>query len=388
VTTTSFSPPARRSNATPSVSFLDLSAAHAELAGELERAACRVIARGTYVLGPELERFEAAFAEEVGAAHCVGVGSGLDALALALLARGVGAGEEVIVPGHTFIATWLAVTRIGAVPVPVEPLPGGFNLDPAAVRAAIGPRTAAIVPVHLYGEPAGLGELRTIAEQANLALVDDAAQAHGARLEGRPLGAQADATAWSFYPSKNLGALGDGGAVTSNDAALSARLRRLRNYGSEEKYLHLEQGANSRLDELQAALLSCKLPRLGVWNARRRALAERYSAALADLPLLLPATGDRAEAGAAHVFHLYVIRSADREQLRAALSARGVQTGIHYPIPCHRQEAFANSPAAKAHLPISDRLAAEVLSLPMGPHLSDQDADRVIAGVREFLADA
>jgi dTDP-3-amino-3,4,6-trideoxy-alpha-D-glucose transaminase len=369
VTTTSFSPPARRSNATPSVSFLDLSAAHAELAGELERAACRVIARGTYVLGPELERFEAAFAEEVGAAHCVGVGSGLDALALALLARGVGAGEEVIVPGHTFIATWLAVTRIGAVPVPVEPLPGGFNLDPAAVRAAIGPRTAAIVPVHLYGEPAGLGELRTIAEQANLALVDDAAQAHGARLEGRPLGAQADATAWSFYPSKNLGALGDGGAVTSNDAALSARLRRLRNYGSEEKYLHLEQGANSRLDELQAALLSCKLPRLGVWNARRRALAERYSAALADLPLLLPATGDR-------------------EPRRAALSARGVQTGIHYPIPCHRQEAFANSPAAKAHLPISDRLAAEVLSLPMGPHLSDQDADRVIAGVREFLADA
>jgi len=344
-----------------------------------------VIAHGTYVLGPELERFEAAFAEEVGAAHCVGVGSGLDALALALLARGVGAGDEVIVPAHTFIATWLAVSRIGAVPVPVEPLPGGFNLDPAAVRAAIGPRTAAIVPVHLYGEPASLGALRTIAEQAKLALIDDAAQAHGARLEGRPLGTGTDATAWSFYPSKNLGALGDGGAVTSDDACLVARLRRLRNYGSEQKYVHLEQGANSRLDEIQAALLTCKLPRLGSWNARRRLLAERYAAGLADLPLELPATGGSVNAEATHVFHLYVILCAEREKLRTALAASGVETGIHYPIPCHRQAAFANSPAAKADLPVSDRLASEVLSLPIGPHLSDNDADRVIAGVRAFF---
>jgi dTDP-3-amino-3,4,6-trideoxy-alpha-D-glucose transaminase len=364
---------------------LDLPAAHAELGEELTRAASEVIARGTYVLGPELERFEAAFAEEVKATHCVGVASGLDALALALSALGVGGGDEVIVPGHTFIATWLAVTRIGAVPVPVDPTSDGFNLDPEAVSAAIGPRTAAIVPVHLYGEPAALERLRTIARRHGLALVDDAAQAHGARLEGRPLGASTDATAWSFYPSKNLGALGDGGAVTTNDPVLAARLRRLRNYGSQEKYVHLEQGSNSRLDELQAALLSCKLPWLGSWNARRRALAARYSAALTGLPLLLPAAGGDSDAEATHVFHLYVVRSTQREQLRASLAGAGVETGIHYPIPCHRQEAFAGSAAARAHLPVSERLAGEVLSLPMGPHICEQDAEKVIAAVRAFF---
>jgi dTDP-3-amino-3,4,6-trideoxy-alpha-D-glucose transaminase len=389
----SSSPPLARATAPPSVRFLDLLAAHAELGGELERAAARVIARGAYVLGPELERFETDFAREVGAAHCVGVGCGLDALALALAARGVRAGDEVIVPGHTFIATWLAVTRVGAVPVPVEPSPDGFNIDPDAVSAAIGPRTAAIVPVHLYGEPAQLGRLRTLAERHGLALIDDAAQAHGAQLAGEPIGASTDATAWSFYPAKNLGALGDGGAVTTNDAALAARVRRLRNYGSHEKYVHVEQGVNSRLDELQAALLSCKLPRLAAWNARRRALAARYSAGLADLPLRLPAHADAnadapttssAVPQAEHVFHLYVVRCGEREELRAALAGAGVETGVHYPIACHRQDAFAGTAAARAHLPVSERLADEVLSLPIGPHLSDEDADRVIAAVRAF----
>jgi dTDP-3-amino-3,4,6-trideoxy-alpha-D-glucose transaminase len=340
-----------------------------------------VIASGAYVLGPELERFEAAFAEAVGAAHCVGVASGLDALALSLCARGVGPGDEVIVPAHTFIATWLAVSRLGAVPVPVEPVAGGFNLDPDCVRAAIGLRTAAIVPVHLYGQPAPLAELRAIAERQGLALVDDAAQAHGAQLEGRPIGGGTDATAWSFYPSKNLGALGDGGAVTTDDGALAAHLRRLRNYGSEEKYLHPEQGSNSRLDELQAALLSCKLSRLGSWNARRRELATRYSAGLAGLPLRLPTVDEEA----LHVFHLYVVRSDQRDQLRVALATGGVQTGIHYPVPCHRQGAFAATSVARADLPLADRLAAEVLSLPIGPHLSDEQADRVIAGVWAFF---
>lgn len=378
----SFSPPLVRATTPPSVPFLDLLAAHAELGGELERAATRVISGGAYILGPELERFEDAFAAEVGAEHCVGVGSGLDALALALAASGVQAGDEVIVPGHTFIATWLAVTRIGALPVPVDSPAEGFNIDPDAVTAAIGPRTAAIVPVHLYGEPAALGKLRTIAVAHGLALVDDAAQAHGARLAGDPLGASTDATAWSFYPGKNLGALGDGGAITTNDGALAARLRRLRNYGSQEKYVHLERGTNSRLDELQAALLSCKLPRLAEWNARRRALAERYSAELADLPLILPRSALGDGEAAEHVFHLYVVRSAERDDLRASLARAGIETGIHYPIPPHRQEAFAGSAAARAQLPVSDRLAAEVLSLPMGPHVSEPDARRVIAAVR------
>jgi dTDP-3-amino-3,4,6-trideoxy-alpha-D-glucose transaminase len=391
------SPPLARPTAPPSVRFLDLLAAHAELDGALERAAARVIASGAYVLGPELERFEAAFAQEVGATHCVGVGSGLNAISLALSARGVGAGDEVIVPGHTFIATWLAVSRIGAVPVPVDATPDGFNLDPDAVCAAIGPRTAAIVPVHLYGEPAPLRPLRALAERHGLALIDDAAQAHGARLEGRAIGAGTDASAWSFYPGKNLGALGDAGAVTTNDAELAARLRRLRNYGSQEKYVHVEQGTNSRLDELQAALLSVKLPRLGAWNARRRAIGGRYSNGLAGLPLRLPNGTDAATAPAApqaagspgaeteHVFHLYVLRTPERDELRAALTTAGVETGIHYPIPCHRQGAFADTAIAAASLPVSDRLADEVLSLPMGPHLLNQDVDRVIAAVRAFF---
>jgi dTDP-3-amino-3,4,6-trideoxy-alpha-D-glucose transaminase len=375
----SSSPPPARATAAPSVRLLDLRAAHAELAVELERAAARVIASGSYILGPELERFEAAFARDVDAAHCVGVGCGLDALALALAARGVEPGDEVIVPGHTFIATWLAVTRIGAVPVPVDPTRDGFNIDPDAVAAAIGPRTAAIVPVHLYGEPAALDPLRMLAERHGLALVDDAAQAHGARLQGRPIGSGTDATAWSFYPGKNLGALGDGGAVTTDDARLAERVRRLRNYGSQEKYEHIEQGANSRLDELQAALLSCKLPLLAGWNERRRALAARYTDGLADLPLALPV-----DQYAEHVFHLYVVRSGERDELRAALERMGIETGIHYPIACHRQRAFAETPPSRAHLPVSERLADEVLSLPMGPHLSDENADRVIEALLAF----
>lgn len=372
--------------AAPSVPFLDLRAEHSQLAQELERAALRVIARGTYILGEELERFEAAFAEYVGAGHCIGVGCGLDALELALRARGLGPGDEVIVPGHTFIATWLAVSAVGAKPVPVEPAPGAFNLDPEAVSAAIGPRTAAIIPVHLYGEPAALGELTALAARHSLALIDDAAQAHGARIDGQLIGTGTDASAWSFYPSKNLGALGDGGAITTDDADLAAHLRRLRNYGSEEKYLHIQQGVNSRLDELQAALLSCKLAHLDSANTRRREVAERYANGLAGLPLTLPQADLDRDARTLHVFHLYVVRTPERDRLRETLASRGVQTGIHYPVPCHRQGAFADVPTPE--LPICERLADEVLSLPMGPHLSVSDTDRVIACVRDFFASA
>jgi dTDP-3-amino-3,4,6-trideoxy-alpha-D-glucose transaminase len=370
--------------ATADVRFLDLHAAHAELAGELDCALKRVLASGRYVLGPELDRFEAAFAAKVGADECVGVGSGLDALTLALAARGIGPGDEVIVPGHTFIATWFAVTRVGAVPVPVEPLAGGFNLDPDAVAAAIGARTAAIVPVHLYGEPFDVHRLVGLAAQHGLALIDDAAQAHGARVRGVPIGGLCDATAWSFYPGKNLGALGDGGAVTTNDPELAARLRRMRNYGSEEKYVHPELGTNSRLDEIQAAVLSCKLVRLTEWNGRRRGVAAAYSRELAGLPLMLPA--DRSpETGTEHVFHLYVVRSPQRDALRSWLSRAGIESGIHYPIPCHRQGAYAETPLAAAELPQCEALAHDVLSLPIGPHLSDAAVTRVAEAVRTFF---
>lgn len=382
MTTTSSSPTRAPSAAADPVRFLDLAGPHAELGGALEAAAARVVASGWYVLGPEVERFEAAWAAHVGARHAIGVGSGLDALALALAALGVGPGDEVIVPGHTFIATWLAVQRVGATPVPVDAAPGSFDMDLAGVEAAITDRTAALVPVHLYGAPADLDGMLALARRHGLAVVDDAAQAHGATHRDRPIGALCDATAWSFYPGKNLGALGDGGAITTDDDTLAARLRRLRNYGSEQKYVHVEPGWNTRLDELQAALLSVKLTHLAAWNDRRRALAARYDDALAGLSLVLPPACPHGEP----VHHLYVVQAGDRDALREDLAARGIETGVHYPIACHRQQAFASTTAAAAELPRSEALAAHVLSLPMGPHLRPGDVDRVCAALCELLA--
>jgi dTDP-3-amino-3,4,6-trideoxy-alpha-D-glucose transaminase len=361
------------------VPFLDLAAANAELGPELAAAAQAVIASQRVLLGPELERFEAAFAARVGARHCVGVGNGLDALALGLRALGVRPGDEVIVPSHTFIATWLAVSQIGAVPVPVEPDVATCGLDADRVAAALGPRTRAIVPVHLYGQPADIGPIVELAERHGLAVLDDAAQAHGASYRGRPVGALAHATAWSFYPGKNLGAVGDGGGVTTDDPEVARRLRSLRNYGSSEKYVHDEAGVNSRLDELQAALLSVKLARLDDFNARRARVAERYLRELADADLVLPRTFPWADPA----WHLFVVRSPRRDALREALAADGVQTLVHYPIPPHRQRAYAGTAAATRRLPVADRLAAEVLSLPMGPHLTDAQQRHVIDAVRE-----
>jgi dTDP-4-amino-4,6-dideoxygalactose transaminase len=360
------------------VPFLDLAAASAEVAADQAAAIERVVASGWYVLGPEVERFERDFADHAGAAHCIGVANGLDALRLTLEALGIGPGDEVIVPSHTFIATWLAVTATGARPVPAEPAEGGYLIDPAAVEAAITPRTAAIVPVHLYGEPADLAALGVIAERHGLALVADAAQAHGARAGGLPVGAYGTAATWSFYPAKNLGALGDGGAVTTGDAALAARLRRLRNYGSDQKYVHREQGANSRLDELQAAILGVRLAQLDEWNVRRAGVARRYGELLQGSGLQLPpapAPGDL------HAWHLYVVRSRDRASLTAALARAGVATLVHYPIACHRQEAYAGSLVATASLAVAERYADEVLSLPIGPHLAAADVERVARAV-------
>lgn len=363
------------------VPFLDLAAPYTELADEFDAATSRVLASGWYLLGAETEAFEAEFAAYCGGRECVSVGSGLDAIVLILRALDIGAGDEVIVPSHTFIATWLAVAATGATPVPVEPDPVTYTIDPAAVEAAVTSRTRAIMPVHLYGQPADLNPLYAIAARYGVTVVEDAAQAHGARYRGERMGARY-AAAFSFYPGKNLGALGDGGAVVTSDAELAARVRLLRNYGSTVKYHHEVKGTNSRLDELQAALLRVKLARLDEWNARRVAVAERYLTELAGLDgLVLPAV----RPGTEHVWHLFVVRTRDRAALQDRLTAAGVHTLVHYPIAPHRSAAFADAGIVTGTLPVAEQLAAEVLSLPMGPHLSDAHVYQVVDAVHTAL---
>jgi dTDP-3-amino-3,4,6-trideoxy-alpha-D-glucose transaminase len=368
------------------IPFLDLDAAYGELADELDTACRRVTRSGRYLLGPELEAFEAAFAEYCGSSHCVAVGTGCDALALTLRAWDIGPGDEVIVPTNTFVGTWLAVSLTGARPVPVEPDARTHTLDPARIGSAVTGRTRAIVPVHLYGHPADLDAIRAVAARHGLAILEDAAQAHGARYRDRPVGSGGTA-AFSFYPGKNLGALGDGGAVVTDDAALADRLRLLRNYGSRQKYRHEIAGTNSRLDELQAAMLRVKLTRLDAWNARRVAIAERYLTGLADLDgvaggLVLPAVASWAHPS----WHLFVVRSPARDLLQKELGAAGVGTLIHYPVPAHLCPAYADLGLAPGCFPIAERLADEVLSLPMGPHLATEAADAVVAAVRAAVS--
>jgi dTDP-3-amino-3,4,6-trideoxy-alpha-D-glucose transaminase len=356
--------------------FFDLGLDQPALKGELDAAFQRVIASGWMVLGRELEAFEAEFAAYCGARFAVGVGNGYDALVLALRAAGVGPGDEVVVPAHTFAATWLAVAAAGARPVPAEVDPATYVIDPRAAEAAVTPKTTAILPVSLYGHPADMDALAALAERHGLFLLEDAAQSHGAEYRGRRTGSLAHATAFSFYPTKNLGALGDGGAVVTDDPALAERLRRLRNYGSQVKYVHAEAGVNSRLDEMQAAFLRVFLGRLDAGNAGRRAFAAEYGRRLAGLPdLALPTEADWAR----HVYHLYVVRSPRRDDLRARLAAAGVETLIHYPVPCHLQPAFEGLGFRPGAFPLAERLADEVLSLPMWPGLS-ADAASVVAG--------
>jgi dTDP-4-amino-4,6-dideoxygalactose transaminase len=367
------------------VPFLDLRAPYLELRTALDEALLGVARSGWYLLGPPLERFETAFAKYIGVKHCVGVANGLDALELGLRALNIGPGDEVIVPSNTYIATWLAINTVGAVVVPVEPDPATYNIDPARIEDAITPRTRAILPVHLYGQTADMGAIVDIARRHGLCVLEDSAQAHGATCRGVMAGALGDASAWSFYPGKNLGAFGDGGAVTTNDDAVAASVRMLRNYGSRVKYVNETRGVNSRLDDIQAAVLSVKLPHLDEWNARRRACAEFYHAELVDTPLVLPQVPDWADPA----WHLYVVRSAERDALQAALREDGVDTLIHYPYPPHRQKAYADTNLAGRSFPISEAMHREVLSLPIGPHLSrDQQARVVEATVRYFTSAA
>lgn len=362
------------------VPFLDLGEATAEIRVELDRALGRVLSSGYYILGPEVEAFEREFAAYVGTDHCVGVGNGLDAIELALRALGVGLDDEVIVPSNTFVATWLAVSRVGARIVPVEPDPDTYNLDPGRVEAAITPRTRAIVAVHLYGQPADMDPLRALASARGLRLVEDAAQAHGADYRGRKVGGLSDVAAWSFYPTKNLGALGDAGAVTTNDPDVAERVRILRNYGSRTKYVNEVRGVNSRLDVMQAAMLRVKLPLLDEWNRRRRAVAARYLDALRGTHLKLPSIAP----GVDPVWHVFVVLTPQRDRFRQHLENHGVETLIHYPIAPHRQAAYADLGFAEGAFPIAERLHRECVSLPMGPHLTDDQVEAVIDAVRLF----
>ena len=364
------------------IPFLNVKATYVELREPIDAAMARVMDSGWYVLGGEVASFEKEFAAWTGARHCIGVANGLDAIALALRAVGIGPGDEVIVPSNTYIATWLAVGMVGATIVPVEPDPTTRNLDPNRVEAAITPRTRALCPVHLYGHPAEMGALQDICRRRGLKLVEDAAQAHGAAIDGRRVGAHGDAVAWSFYPGKNLGAYGDGGAVTTNDPEVARSIALLRNYGSAVKYVNEVEGVNSRLDPLQAAMLRVKLPVLADWNARRARIAAIYADGLADTALALP----KVVPDYAHAWHLYVVEYCRRDQLRDALRSRGVETLIHYPIPPFRQKAYATMETDASRWPIADRLADEVLSLPMGPHLSEDDARTVVDAVHDALA--
>lgn len=369
---------------TNAIPLVDLKSAYARLRAEIDAATARVLASGWYILGPEVRAFEDEFAAYLGAGHAVGVASGTDAVLLALRALGVGAGDEVITVAHTAVATITAITLSGATPRFVDIDPATYTLDPARLEAAITPRTRAVVPVHLYGAPADMQPILAIARAHGLLVVEDCAQAHGATIGGRRVGTFGDAAAFSFYPTKNLGALGDGGAVVTNRPDVAERLRLLRQYGWRERYISDVVGYNSRLDELQAAILRVRLRHLDAENASRRRLAAGYDAALAALPVALPAGWPDASA----VYHLYVIAADERDALAAHLAAQGISSGVHYPVPAHRQPAYAHLGYGPSSLPATEAAAARVLSLPMYPDLPEAAVNTVAAAVRSYFETA
>lgn len=365
------------------IPFLDLNRQHEPITPQLEAAMSEVLRSGWFIQGKQLEAFEHEFAAFCQVEHCVGVGNGLDALVLLLRACDIGPGDEVIVPSNTFIATWLAVTAVGASIVAVEPDEHTHNIDPRRIAEAITPRTRCIMPVHLYGQPADMDPIMALAEQHQLVVIEDNAQAQGALYKGRPTGSLGHAAATSFYPGKNLGALGDGGAVVTRDAEIARKVRILRNYGSEKKYEHQVIGVNSRLDELQAAVLRVKLGQLQRWNEERRAIAARYDALLATTGLTRPHVPDWADP----VWHLYVIRSEQRDALQAHLQQAGIHTVIHYPVPPHQQPCYRGD-MPQARFPLAETLSQQVLSLPMYPGLTADEQARVARCVAEFQGQA
>ena len=356
-----------------SVKFLDLKTPHIELKEELTDAFNEVIDSGWYITGKQLELFEQEY--------CIGGGNGLDALHLILKAYGVGAGDEVIVPSNTFIATWLAVSYVGATPIAVEPDPATHNIRVSKIAAAITPKTKAIMAVHLYGQTALIEEINAIAKPLGIKVIEDAAQAHGAKYNGKSAGTLGDAAGFSFYPGKNLGALGDGGAIVTNDAELAEKVKILRNYGSRKKYEHEVAGYNSRLDELQAAFLRVKLKKLEEWNERRREIANIYLRELADSGLILPKVAENC----LPVWHLFVVRTFKRDEFKAHLEKHGIETVIHYPTAPHLQKAYSDLKIARGSLPIAESLQEEILSLPIYPQITNEQVKEVILACKSFF---
>lgn len=361
------------------VPFLDLKPAYRELSIEISRALARVSESGQYLFGPETEAFEREFADFIGVRHCIAVGSGLDALTIALHAYGIHRGDDVLVPSNTFIATWMAVSAVGARPIPVEPDPRSFNITADSLRRALTPQARAVIPVHLYGRPCDMDDLRAWARAHSLLVIEDAAQAHGAAINNFRTGNMGHAGCWSFYPGKNLGAFGDAGAITTNDTAIAEMCRTIRNYGSSEKYHHEQMGLNSRMSETDAAILRVKLRVLDQWNRRRHVLALQYRDSLSDLPLLLP---DLPRLGVPS-WHLFVVQTPDRDRMRQYLQDQGIDTQIHYPVPPHRQPVYAVNYSSDA-CPVADALSANILSLPMGPHLTAAQVHRVSDVIHQY----
>jgi len=359
------------------IPFLDLAASYKEIKLEIDSAIQRVLDSGWYILGPEVDAFENEWASYCGAKHAVGLANGLDALVLALRSLEIGTGDEVIVPSNTYIATWLAVSAVGAKPVPVEPNPKTYNIEPSLIEASITSKTKAILPVHLYGQAADMDPILEIAKKYNLRVVEDAAQAHGAKYKDRKIGAHGDIVCWSFYPGKNLGAMGDGGAITTNDSKIADSIRILRNYGSRIKYVNEIKGVNSRLDPIQAAVLRAKLPYLDEWTKRRKWIAEFYTSELKDTGLILP----YAPTWTDPAWHLYVVRTKYRELIQKSLADVGVGTLIHYPIPPHMQSAYSDFGYRKGDLPIAELIHDEVLSLPIGPAQGVENTRTVVSAI-------
>lgn len=363
------------------IPFADLRPVHDELRSDLDTAYQKVMDNSWFIQGKELKSFEREFASYVGVKHCIGVATGLDALYLVLKAYGIGDGDEVIVPSNTFIATALAVSYAGATPVFVEPVLETFNIDASRIEAAITPKTKAIMAVQLQGRCCDMDEINRIAEKYNLKVIEDAAQAHGAKFKGKMAGALGDAAGFSFYPGKNLGALGDGGCVTTNDDELAAKVRALGNYGSDYKYHHIYKGTNSRLDEMQAAFLRVKLPHLDKWNESRRKVAARYLAEIKNPLIKLPLpTSEEYE----HIYHVFVIRCDKRDELEKYLTDNGIHTVKHYPIPMHMQQAYAELQIPEGALPIAEEISRTVLSIPMYYGMTDEQISYVIAMLNQF----
>lgn len=363
------------------IPFATFEPMHNEIRPQLDAAYKRVMDRSYFIQGPECEAFEQEFAAYCGAAHCVGVATGLDAIYLVLKAWGIGPGDEVIVPSNTFIATALAVTYTGAKPVLVEPILETFNIDPSRIEAAITPATKAIVPVHLQGRTADMDPILEIAHRHGLKVLEDAAQAHGAKYKGRKAGTLGDAAAFSFYPGKNLGALGDGGCVVTNDGELAQKVRALGNYGSDYKYHHIYQGTNSRLDEMQAAFLRAKLPRLEAWNQARREIAAQYLSKIKNPLIALPLPTDETFE---HIYHVFVVRCPQRDRLEQYLADRGIGTVKHYPTPIHLQLCYQDMGLAQGDLPLAEEISATVLSIPMYYGMTQEEVDWVIKALNEF----